>query len=177
MNSVDEQATAPPPRGKLLLGGAILLIGQLSPLFIPVVASSGLTTGFKSALTGLLLLGFPELAIFASIAILGKPGFNWLKGRLFAFFKRAAPADHVSLRRYRIGLLLVCLPLLMGWLSPYVADLIPGYAAQQIPMAIAGDALLLLGLFLLGGDFWDKLCALFVHGARAHFPTDLNDVG
>ena len=172
MNSVDEQATDPPPRGQLLLGGAILVIGQLSPLLIPVVTSSGLTTGFKSALTGLLLLGIPELAIFASIAILGKPGFNWLKGRLFAFLKRAAPADHVSRRRYRIGLFLVCLPLLLGWLSPYVGNLIPGYAEYEIPVAIAGDGLLLLGLFLLGGDFWDKLCALFVHGARARFPPD-----
>jgi hypothetical protein len=29
---------------------------------------------------------------------------------------------------------------------------------------------LLISLFVLGGDFWDKLRALFVHGARAVFP-------
>jgi hypothetical protein len=29
---------------------------------------------------------------------------------------------------------------------------------------------LLISLFVLGGDFWDKLRALFVHSARAVFP-------
>ena len=26
-------------------------------------------------------------------------------------------------------------------------------------------------IFVLGGEFWDKLRALFVHGARAVFPS------
>jgi hypothetical protein len=30
--------------------------------------------------------------------------------------------------------------------------------------------MLLASLFVLGGEFWDKLRALFVHGARAAFP-------
>jgi hypothetical protein len=37
--------------------------------------------------------------------------------------------------------------------------------------ALAGDLLLLTGLVLLGGDFWDKLRALFIHGAKATFPN------
>lgn len=170
MKSVEDPA-ATLPRSQLLLGGAVFIAGQLSPLLIPLVVSSHLTAGFKSALSGLLLLGIPELAIFASIAILGKPGFTWLKGRLFAVLKRAAPADRVSRRRYQIGLALFCLPLLIGWLAPYVSN-VPGYDDYQIPVALAGDGLLLLGLFMLGGDFWDKLRALFVHGARAHFASD-----
>jgi hypothetical protein len=28
----------------------------------------------------------------------------------------------------------------------------------------------LLSLFVLGGDFWDKLRALFIHGAKATLP-------
>ena len=28
------------------------------------------------------------------------------------------------------------------------------------------------GLFVLGGNFWDKVRALFIHGAKAHFPTE-----
>ena len=30
--------------------------------------------------------------------------------------------------------------------------------------------MLIVSVFVLGGDFWDKLRALFVHGARAVFP-------
>lgn len=103
-----------------MLGGGVFIVGQLSPLFIPLVTSSELSTGIKSALSGLLLLGAPELAIFTAIAILGKEGFGYLKGRLFALLKRAAPADTVGTVRYRIGLVLFCLPLLTGWLAGWL---------------------------------------------------------
>jgi hypothetical protein len=170
MSNAIHLSAPPPPRGRLILGGVVFVVGQLSPLFIPLVTASGLSTGVKSALTGLLLLGVPELAVFVAIAILGKAGFTFLKQRLFAVLKRAAPSDAVSKTRYRIGLVLFCLPLLMGWLAPYVSDLIPRYGDYHIALAIAGDGLLVLGLFVLGGDFWDKLRALFVHGAKTQFP-------
>ena len=170
MKAVNQPSAAPPPKARLLLGGGVFVVGQLSPAFIPLVASSGLSTGLKSALSGLLLLGIPELGTFVAIAILGKAGFTCLKRGLFALLQRAAPSDAVSLIRYRIGLLLFCAPLLMGWAAPYVSDLIPRYGDYHIPLAIAGDGLLVLGLFLLGGDFWDKLRALFIPGAKTHFP-------
>jgi hypothetical protein len=28
------------------------------------------------------------------------------------------------------------------------------------------------GLFVPGGDFWDKVSALFIHGAKAHIPAE-----
>jgi hypothetical protein len=37
-------------------------------------------------------------------------------------------------------------------------------------MAMSGDLLLIVSLFILGGDFWDKLRALFVRDAKAVFP-------
>ena len=36
---------------------------------------------------------------------------------------------------------------------------------------VGGDVVFFSSLFVLGGDFWDKLRALFVHGARAVFPA------
>lgn len=33
---------------------------------------------------------------------------------------------------------------------------------------------LLGGLFILGGDFWDKARALFIHQAKALLPQDLS---
>jgi hypothetical protein len=35
---------------------------------------------------------------------------------------------------------------------------------------LLGDAMMLVSLFVLGGEFWDKLRALFVHRARAVMP-------
>ena len=64
----------------------------------------------RATLTGLLLLGVPELAILAAVAILGKAGFDALVGgvkrRLGAFFKEHGPAQQVSPTRYRIGLVM-----------------------------------------------------------------------
>ena len=61
-------------------------------------------------------------------------------------------------------------PIVFGWLAPYAADLIPGYPGNVFTYAIVGDLLLLVSLFVLGGDFWDKLRALFIGGAKAVFP-------
>jgi hypothetical protein len=36
---------------------------------------------------------------------------------------------------------------------------------------VGGDVVFVTSLFVLGGDFWDKLRSLFVHGARAVFPS------
>ena len=155
----------------MILGGAIFGVGTLSPLAIPLVASLQLPTAWKASLSGLLLLGIPELFLVVAIAVMGKDGFDYLKQLLFRFLRRQAPPDRVGSARYRLGLLMFSLPLLLGFLGPYVGHLIPGYASHPVAFAVLGDALILASLLVLGGCFWDKLRALFVHDARAVFPV------
>jgi hypothetical protein len=57
-------------------------------------------------------------------------------------------------------------PLAFGWASPYLGHHLPGFEANQWVYGIAFDAMLLISLFLLGGQFWDKLQALFRYDAR-----------
>ena len=174
MTNIDVQSRANdiPPKGRLILGGAIFVFGLSCPVLVPLVLASGLPAGWKSVLSGLLLLGIPELFTIAAVAVLGKAGFNYLKSRLYAAFKRhAAPPEIVSRRRYRIGLALFVLPLFFGFLAPYVGSFIPGFDAHSRVISAAGDVLLLSSLFVLGGDFWDKLQALFIYDARAHLPA------
>ena len=71
---------------------------------------------------------------------------------------------------FGVGLVMFSVPIVFGWLAPYAADLIPGYPGNVFTYAIVGDLLLLVSLFVLGGDFWDKLRALFIGGAKAVFP-------
>ena len=52
----------------------------------------------------------------------------------------------------------------------YAAAYIPGFAQHPVAYALVGDFLLLSGLLVLGGDFWDKIQALFVHDAEVRFP-------
>lgn len=144
-------------------GIMLFVLGLLSPLFIPLVTATALPAGWKTALSGLLMLGIPELLWVAAAAIMGKAGFNYIKGKFWGFFKKMAPSDEVSAARYRVGLVMFLLPILFGWLAPYGVHRIPGYENYRFAANLIGDLLLVSSLFVLGGDFWDKLRGLFIH--------------
>ena len=117
----------------------------------------------------MLAVGIPEVFTILAIAIMGKSGYNRIKEALFSFLKKHGPPDRVSRIRYRIGLVMFVLPLVFGWLGPYGAHLIPGYEAHRFVVSMIGDGVLIVSIFVLGGDFWDKISSLFVHNAKAHF--------
>jgi hypothetical protein len=52
----------------------------------------------------------------------------------------------------------------------YAPELIPGYSENRITMNLIADFLFLVALFVLGGDFWDKLRALVLYDAKANIP-------
>ncbi len=163
-------SSASPPSGRLRVGAGVLIFGWLCPLFVPLVIGSNLSGEWKTTLSGLLLLGIPEVFTLAAVAILGKSGFEYLKGILYGWLRRLAPPDAVSVARYRVGLVIFLLPLIFAVLSDYAPHLIPGFAAHPIAFALTGDVMFFASFFVLGGDFWDKIRSLFVHGARARFP-------
>lgn len=150
-------------RGRLIAGAAIFVGGQLAPLTIPLVASSSLSATWKTALSGLLLLGIPEIAILLAIVVLGKAGFIALKSRLFGSLKATLFPENVSSRRYYFGLVLFLVPVLFGWMSPYVYQGVPDLMRHRLTTAILGDVLLIAGVCLMGGQFWDKLRALVIY--------------
>lgn len=151
------------------LGVALFALSLLGPLvFIPLVAAAGFSATMVASVSGGILVG-AEVLLVAAAAAMGKHGYAYIKDRLFGLLKKYGPAKEVSRTRYRIGLLIFVLPILFGWLTPYAGTLISGYQGNEITFAVVGDLLLLAGLFVLGGDFWDKLRALFVHDAKAVF--------
>jgi len=159
------------PTGRLYFGGGIFVAGFLAPLLIPLVTMSALSTAWKATLSGLLLVGVPEIGMVIAVAVLGKPGFQYLKQRLFRVLKRIAPPDRVGRFRYSCGLVLFAIPLLYGFVGPYVTNLLPDDELSKLLLAATGDVMLVTSLFVLGGDFWDKLRALFVRESRVEFST------
>ena len=168
-----DASTAEPsqPGWRFRLGVSFFALGLVCPVFVPLLAASGLSTQWKTILSGILMLGIPELLWVVAVAVMGKAGFDYIKARVFGFFKRHAVPRTVSRTRYRIGLALFLLPVLFGWLAPYGPGAIPGYESQRFAVNLAGDLLLLTSLFVLGGDFWEKLRALFVYEAKVRFPA------
>lgn len=156
------------------VGVIVFVVGFLSPLLIPVVARTGLPTEWKALISGALAVGVPEVLSILAVAIMGKEGFNTIKGRFFGFLKKYGPPDVVGRTRYRVGLIMFVLPLLFGWLGPYGTHKIPGYEAYRFWANLAGDLIFVSSLFVLGGDFWDKVRALFIHEARAEIPAQVS---
>ena len=164
-----------PSRGQLILGGIIFVGGQLVPLSVPLVASSSLPTVWKTVLSAILLIS-PELLMLVAVAVLGKAGFDYLVGlfkkALGRFFEKHGPPEVVGRTRYRIGLAMFAIPLVLGWAMPYMSHHIPGFDTRAVWFGVTGDVLLLASLFVLGGEFWDKLRGLFIHGAKIRFPGE-----
>jgi len=84
----NNQTAAAIPKARLIQGGLVFFCGQLAPLFIPLVIASDFSSSTKTALTALLVLGIPELAILATVLILGKTGFMALRSMIYHFLKR-----------------------------------------------------------------------------------------
>ena len=73
---------------KLILGTIILVAGFLLPLIIPLVLASDLSTSGKSILSGLLAFGIPEVFMIVAVAVMGKKGYEFIKGKAINVFKK-----------------------------------------------------------------------------------------
>jgi hypothetical protein len=172
--TTETATTEESPRGRwrFRIGATILVAGFAAPLAIPLVTSSELPAGWKTAISGGLAVGVPEVMMLLAAAVMGKEGFAELKRRIGRFFRRYGPPDAVGPTRHRIGLSMFLVPLVLGWLGPYLGGRLPAYDRHPVFWHVGGDLLFVTSLFVLGGDFWDKVRALFVHGARAVFPGE-----
>lgn len=161
----------PPPASRLALGGVILALALIVKIAGPaLIVSSDLSTAWKTALSIGIFVVVPKLLIVTIIFVLGKSGFAYLKSICFKYIvHKLAPARKVSRTRYRIGLVMFVLPLIEAWLVPYLNVAFPGLNDLR-PMEWSWDIILIASFFVLGGDFWDKFRALFIHGATANFP-------
>ena len=76
------------PKNKLILGAIIFISGFASPLLIPLVTKTSWSIGVKTAVSGLLAFGIPEIFMIVAVAVMGKPGYEFLKVKLFGFLKK-----------------------------------------------------------------------------------------
>ena len=171
MNEDAGTAAQPAVGWRLKFGVSLFVLSILLPVTgIPLVAGLDLSGTITASVSGALLVAAEVLGLLA-VAVMGKPGYLYIKSRVFELLRRYAPPREVSRARYNSGLVMFTLPILFGWLSIYAADYIPSFNENQLAYAIAGDLLLLASLFVLGGDFWDKIRALFIHSDKVCSPA------
>lgn len=160
---------------RLRLGTGLFFLGLIFPVFIPLALMIEMSAGMKTAVTGIMAAGIPDLMWIAAAAFLGKEGFKAIRDTIFTYLKKHGPPDQVSQTRYRIGLVMFILPLLFGWLEPYISTILPGYQSCSLVYNITGDILFISSFFVLGGDFWDKLQALFIHSPNNSLQKNISN--
>ena len=158
------------------VGFAIFVASIGWPVLLPVLPLLGVSTTTTAAFGGVMVVA-AELMLIAGAAIAGKEGFAFIKKTVFGFLRSYGPPREVSRTRYTIGLVMFTVPLVFGWASPYIGHHLPGFEDGALIYAVVGDVLVLSSLFVLGGDFWDKLRSLFQHNSYAIFPDKLATEG
>jgi hypothetical protein len=157
-----EDSTAGGWRFKLGMG--IFVLAFALWLIVPIAASVGTPAARMAALTGAIFVANKVLLV-SCIAVMGKPGFQQLKQRVFGQAKRLAPTKTVGPARHFIGLVMFCLPLISAMIEPYVDTIWPGLRPNIWQLQALGDLMLIASFFVLGGDFWSKIHALFMRTA------------
>ena len=155
---------------RLALGAALMAIGLALPLCIYPVTHSTWPVSVKTILSGFMVFGF-EIMTIPAVAIMGKENYdriiNWVKRQA----KGLKPAAEVGPLRHYFGLALFLLPIVPTYVMAYAPTWLADTSPARLWVNLAADLTFLLSLFVLGGNFWDKLRALFVREARAVFPT------
>ncbi|QIG48746.1 hypothetical protein G5V57_14035 [Nordella sp. HKS 07] len=170
MNNVTLEASTTQLGWRFGIGVALIVGGYVALALIPLVTNSNLHLGVKTSLSGLLAIT-PFLSKIAAVAVMGKSGFNLVKQYVARFFGRIWQ-DRVSRTRYRFGIALFALSIMFQLLFPYFPGIFVDWKSNELLWSIVGDVGIIVSLIMLGGEFWNKVMALFSYDARVVVATD-----
>ncbi|NIX77329.1 transporter suffix domain-containing protein [Microvirga terricola] len=142
------------------LGIAIFILAFVLWLLVPLAAALQAPPARIAAMSGAIFVANKVMLVIC-VAVMGKEGFLQLK----AILSRALFPTEVGPTRYTIGLVMFCLPLVSAMLEPYVEQFWPD-AGSDLWLKAVGDLMLIASFFVLGGEFWNKVHALFVRTAK-----------
>ena len=156
---------------RLATGIIMLVVGLILPMGIYPLSTTSWPAAVKTVIGGVLFFGFEIMAIPA-VAIMGKDNFERIMARALGWFSKMKPSGNIGKVRHALGILLFILPVLPTYVMAYAPGWLPDTSVQRLGVNLSADGMFLASLFVLGGDFWDKLRALFVREARAVFPQE-----
>ena len=170
MSSQTRVAAQSSSRGwRFKFGVALFCLMIVMVLLIPVAAASGMEPSRVAAVTGAIFVA-NKIILLVTIAVMGKTGFQELKGIIGGYVPRLGSDSIVSPARHAIGLVMFCLPMISAFLEPYVDAVAPGLRPNLWQLQLLGDVMLIASIFVLGGNFWEKVRALFIRTARVADP-------
>jgi hypothetical protein len=172
MSTPSEKIQRSESRGgwRYYLGLILFVLSLILPLLaLVIVPLLGLSPGISTTLYGFSVVGGPDLLLVAAAALMGKKNLEFLFSKLGGWFKKLVKWDQVSPRRYRIGVWLFWISILISLAFFYflpetlrVGDQ-PGWGFY---VTVGADILFIISFFVLGSEFWGKLRALFQYNTR-----------
>jgi len=153
-------------KGRYYLGLIIFVLGFFSPLAISMVLNANLSDGVKTAISSILAIGGPEVLMILSGVIMGKDNLAALKQKIAGWLKPLAPPSYVSKARFVLGIILFSLCLLEGIIHVHWDGIINLYSDFALAYMIFWNVLFLLSLYVLGGDFFNRLIGLFIYKSQ-----------
>ena len=159
--SIEEAEAPASTRWRFKLSILIFVLAfALWPL-IPLAGSLDVPAARIAAMTGAIFIT-NKVLLLTCIAVMGKSGFQRLKAFVFGYVMGLAPSDTIGPARHAVGLVMFCLSLLSAMLEPYVDHLWPGLTPNTWQLQALGDFMLIASFFVLGGESWGKVRALFI---------------
>lgn len=153
---------------RLKVGGTLFVLA-LVPwallLPLPLYAASFATVGTLVAV-GVVL---KKVIFLSAVAVLGERGFEIVCRKLL---RKITPPAQVGPLRHRIGVVMFCLPFVQGVFQTYASYVAPHLLFQRLWVDLGADIMLVASVFVLGGNFWEKLRALFSREARVVYPQE-----
>jgi hypothetical protein len=125
----------------------------------------------KHLIVGIFWISAPLMKI-SSVAVLGKPSYLYIKSIFRIHVIRVIKPYHASRLRYNIGLFLFFIPVIPTYIMAYAPQFFSDNFYLRLILNISVDVVFITSLFVLGGDFWDKLKALFIFSSKATFPEE-----
>lgn len=172
-NKKIEEAAAPETKSKtrLYLGVIILILALAMPIWgTALVSVLGLSPGISTVLIGLSIAGGPDLLLLIAAAVMGKDALNQILGQIGKWFKRNFKlSENVSKKRYILGLILFWGSILIRWAVGFLKPLsvaVKGSTDWGLVILVAFEVVLVISIFVLGANFWEKLGALFRWNTR-----------
>jgi hypothetical protein len=150
-------------------GMAALGTSCILPLGAVAVPWLGLPAAHSVVLAGALVAGGPEVLCVLAIALLGKETFQYLTYKAKSVLRRVLGDKPVSKTRYYVGLATILLSLLPSYLYAYLSDVPP--VSMRTYILAAADLAFVASVFLMGGEFWEKVRRIFIYEGTPRIAT------
>ncbi len=146
-------------------GIAAIGLSIILPLCALLVPMLGLPMTQSALLAGALVAGAPEVLCILAVALLGKDAFRYFVHKIKGVLRSAILDRPASKLRYYVGLAIILLSWIPAYVYAYVPAVMPGGDARITILAVM-DLAFVASVFLMGGEFWEKVRRIFVYEGK-----------